>query len=112
MGSAEQIQITCSATAEKLVISVDFTMWIVWRSIVATKCRVEGNQFSVMTVTSYMCYNKLRNTKPICSNPPPTLKLYHWCHSILIYFHFSSFLCLLKTEFLEAYILIWLQQRS
>jgi hypothetical protein len=26
MGSAEQIQITCSATAEKLVISVDFTM--------------------------------------------------------------------------------------
>lgn len=26
MGSAEQIQITCSATAEKLVISADFTM--------------------------------------------------------------------------------------
>jgi hypothetical protein len=27
MGSAEQIQITCSATAEKLVISADFIMW-------------------------------------------------------------------------------------
>jgi hypothetical protein len=26
MGSAEQIQITCSATAEKLVISADFIM--------------------------------------------------------------------------------------